>query len=68
MTVLEIRNLNVSFETRGNLARAVRNLSLSIHESETYGLVGESGCGKSTVALAIMGYLPPRTCRGQHTF
>ena len=61
MVVLEIRNLNVSYVTGRGVARAVRDVSLSINEGETYGLVGESGCGKSTVALAIMRYLPRRT-------
>src|SRR5262249_32812769 len=58
MTVLEIRNLSVSYASRRGVAQAVRDLSLSIEPGETYGLVGESGCGKSTVALSIMRYLP----------
>lgn len=61
MAVLEIRQLNVSYSTGRGPARAVRDLSFSINESETYGLVGESGCGKSTVALSIMRYLPKHT-------
>ena len=58
MSVLELQNLSVSYVSRRGVARAVRDLSLTIHEGETYGLVGESGCGKSTVALATMRYLP----------
>jgi peptide/nickel transport system ATP-binding protein len=58
MPVLEIQNLNVSYRSSRGIARAVRDLSLSINGGETYGLVGESGCGKSTVALSIMRYLP----------
>src|SRR5713101_4218359 len=58
MAVLEIRNLSVNYTSRRGGARAVRDLSLSIEPGETYGLVGESGCGKSTVALSIMRYLP----------
>jgi peptide/nickel transport system ATP-binding protein len=58
MPVLQIQNLNVNYVSKRGAARAVRNLSLDIHEGETYGLVGESGCGKSTVALSIMRYLP----------
>lgn len=61
MTVLDIRHLNVSYVSSRGIAQAVRDLSLTIQPSETYGLVGESGCGKSTVALAIMRYLPRRT-------
>src|SRR5258708_5157308 len=58
MAVLELRNLSVNYSSRRGVARAVRDLSLNINQSETYGLVGESGCGKSTVALSIMRYLP----------
>src|ERR1700754_777607 len=58
MNVLEIDNLSVSYVSKRGVARAVRNLSLNIRQGETYGLVGESGCGKSTVALATMRYLP----------
>ncbi len=58
MPVLEIRHLNVNYSSRRGVARAVRDLSFSIDEGQTYGLVGESGCGKSTVALSIMRYLP----------
>src|SRR5664279_770097 len=58
MPILDIQKLNVSYVSRRGVARAVRDLSLTIDEGETYGLVGESGCGKSTVALAIMRYLP----------
>lgn len=61
MPVLELRDVNVSFPTKRGLVRAVRDVSFQIESGETYGLVGESGCGKSTVALAVMGYLPPGT-------
>ncbi|HVU14672.1 MAG TPA: ABC transporter ATP-binding protein [Phototrophicaceae bacterium] len=57
-SVLQIQDLSVSYTSRRGVARAVRHLSLDIHQGETYGLVGESGCGKSTVALSIMRYLP----------
>ncbi|MCC7452347.1 MAG: ABC transporter ATP-binding protein [Anaerolineae bacterium] len=56
--VLDIQNLNVSYVTRRGVARAVRNVSFAINPGEAYGLVGESGCGKSTVSLSIMRYLP----------
>src|SRR5437016_3588948 len=62
MAVLEISNLSVSYASRRGVARAVRDLSFSIKESQTYGLVGESGCGKSTVALSSMRYLPRQAC------
>ena len=38
--------------------RAVRDASLTVNRGEVVGVVGESGCGKSTVAYSIMGYLP----------
>ncbi len=59
MPVLELQDLNVGFPTKRGLVHAVRHASLRIENGETYGLVGESGCGKSTVALAVMGYLSP---------
>jgi peptide/nickel transport system ATP-binding protein len=60
MPILDIHDLNVGFPTKRGLVRAVRHVSFRIESGETYGLVGESGCGKSTVALAVMGYLPVR--------
>ena len=55
--LLEIRDLNLSYWTRAGEIPAVIDFSLSVEEGESVGLVGESGCGKSTVALAIMQYL-----------
>jgi peptide/nickel transport system ATP-binding protein len=55
--VLEIENLSVSFFTRAGEIPAVMDFSMTIYEGDSMGLVGESGCGKSTVALAIMQYL-----------
>jgi len=57
--VLEVSNLRVTFGT--NIA-AVRGVSLTVNRGETHCLVGESGCGKSVTALAIMGLLS-RTAR-----
>ncbi len=56
--LLEIKDLAVTFYTQTSVVRAVRNASLHISRGEVLGLVGESGCGKSTVAFALMGYLP----------
>ncbi len=64
--LLEVRNLAVHFPfSRGPLfrrehgaVRAVDGVSFTIRESETLGLVGESGCGKSTTARAIMHLVP----------
>ena len=55
--LLEFRNARISFMLRVGEANVVPGLSFSINPGEALGLVGESGCGKSTVALAIMRYL-----------
>ena len=55
--ILEIEDLNISFFTRAGEIPAVMDFSCSIMPGEAMGLVGESGCGKSTVALAVMRYL-----------
>ena len=52
--VLEIDNLSISFFTRTREISAVMDFSLTIQPGEAMGLVGESGCGKSTVALGVM--------------
>ncbi|MCH8186404.1 MAG: ABC transporter ATP-binding protein [Chloroflexi bacterium] len=56
--LLEVDRLAVTFYTPRGTVRAVRDASLEIGRGEVLGLVGESGCGKSTVAFALMGYLP----------
>ncbi len=55
--ILEIEGLNISFMTRAGEIPAVMDFSCTIMPGEAMGLVGESGCGKSTVALGIMRYL-----------
>lgn len=56
-TLLEVSDLRVEFRGRRTV-HAVRGLSYSVGRGETFGLVGESGCGKSVSALAILGLLP----------
>jgi peptide/nickel transport system ATP-binding protein len=56
---VDIANLTISYRRRGRRFRVVSDLSLHIKPGEAYGLVGESGCGKTTVAMALMRYLPP---------
>ncbi len=55
--LLDIRDLRIEFRGKSETVVAVPNLSFSVRPGESYGLVGESGCGKSTTAMAIMGYL-----------
>jgi peptide/nickel transport system ATP-binding protein len=57
-TLLEIRDLQTSFNTDGGKVRAVDHVSLDIREGEVVGLVGESGCGKTAVSLSILQLLP----------
>ncbi len=58
MTLLEIKNLNVSFDTPSGKVKAVEDASFDLMAGETLALVGETGCGKSTIAHSIMGILP----------
>ena len=55
---LELRDLAVAYRVRGIDRQVLRGVSLAIQPGEAYGLVGESGCGKSTAAFAAMRYLP----------
>ena len=55
--VLEIENLCLSYFTRAGEVPAVVDFSLTLEQGDSVGLVGESGCGKSTVALGIMRYM-----------
>ncbi|SDP77754.1 dipeptide ABC transporter ATP-binding protein [Desulforhopalus singaporensis] len=55
--VLEVDHMGVAYETRTGDVQAVRDVSFTVHEGETVGLVGESGCGKSTIAFGLINYL-----------
>ena len=58
--LLTVRDLSVGFvDSQGRPVEIVRGFDFSVHRSETVGIVGESGCGKSTVLLAMLGYLKP---------
>ena len=56
--LLEVKDLTVQFRTEGQTLTAVNRVSFSLGEKESLGLVGESGCGKSTTAYALMNLLP----------
>jgi len=57
-TALAVADLDVAYRVRGHERQVLRGVSLEVGQGESYGLVGESGCGKSTAAFAIIGYLP----------
>ena len=56
--VLDIKNLTITFEVDGDVIEAVNDVSLTVHEGETLGLVGETGAGKTTTALAALHLVP----------
>jgi len=58
--LLEIRNLAVQFDTKEGMVHAVNGVDFDVRMNRTLGLVGESGCGKSITARAILQILPPR--------
>ncbi len=69
--LLEVEDLAVSFRTDRGEVEALSGVSLGLDEGEVVGVVGESGCGKSLTALAIMGLVPTppgRITRGRITF
>ncbi|MDW3216501.1 MAG: ABC transporter ATP-binding protein [Ilumatobacteraceae bacterium] len=55
---LSVDNLQMSYIVRGTPREVLRGVSFEVREGEAYGLVGESGCGKSTTAYAALRYLP----------
>ncbi|MCM3439426.1 ABC transporter ATP-binding protein [Metabacillus halosaccharovorans] len=57
--LLEVKNLNIEYESNRGKVHAVNNVSFSIKKGEIFGLVGESGCGKSTTAFGISRLLRP---------
>ena len=69
-TVLAVQGLEVEIPLAGGMLHPVRGISFSVQRGETLCLVGESGCGKTLAALAIMGLLPSRArrCAGRLEF
>ncbi len=57
-TILEIRDLEVQYSAGKDTVRAVNGISLTLEKGELLGIVGETGAGKTTTALAVMGLIP----------
>lgn len=58
MNLLELKNLSLDYITKEGTLKVVRDVSFTLKQGESVGLVGESGCGKTTLAKAIMRLLP----------
>ncbi len=59
MSLLEVRDLNVWYAIDGGYSHPVRGIDLALNPGDRVGLVGESGCGKTSALMAMMGLLPP---------
>ena len=56
--LLEVKNLTIHFHLKRGILNAVQDVSFSVQESETFGIVGETGCGKTVTSLAILRLIP----------
>ena len=65
-SLLEVRDLETSFFTEAGIVKAVDGANLSIEKGEIVGLVGESGCGKSTIGFSIMRFQSLRSIKKHH--
>ncbi|MEM2991314.1 MAG: ATP-binding cassette domain-containing protein, partial [Halobacteria archaeon] len=66
--LLSVKNLRVSYFTRSGIIKAVDGVSFEVKKGETLGLTGESGCGKTTTALAILKLLANAVIEGEVLF
>ena len=67
--LIEVKDLHVEFDVRDGIVHAVDGASFNIYRGQTLGIIGESGCGKSITAKAIMNMVPkPGKMRGEITF
>ncbi len=57
--LFQVKELEIKYHTRAGVLTAIRDTNFAVSEGEVVGIVGESGCGKSTVASAAMRLLPP---------
>jgi len=58
MALLSVENLSVGYHTRKGFLKSVEDVSFSLESGRSLGFVGESGCGKTTIGMALMGLLP----------
>ncbi|MEN8210774.1 MAG: ABC transporter ATP-binding protein [Thermodesulfobacteriota bacterium] len=58
MALLNVENLSIGYNTKKGLLKAVNDISFSIEQGRSLGFVGESGCGKTTIGMTLMGLLP----------
>ena len=61
--LLNVKNLRTYYHTRGKVVKSVEDVSFTVNDGETFGLVGESGCGKSTVCRSILQLTPEKITR-----
>jgi peptide/nickel transport system ATP-binding protein len=58
MTLLSIKNLTIGYQTKTGIIKAVDDISFELEKGRPLGFVGESGCGKTTLGMTLMGLLP----------